>query len=181
VAIYDIRTFGDPVLRQRAAEITDVDEALVRLAQDMIETMYDAPGVGLAAPQVGVERRMFVYDVGEGPATVLNPRIVESDGEWTYDEGCLSIPGLSWELVRPRRVRLVGVDLDGNEIDIDADELLARCFQHEIDHLDGVLVIERLDEVQRKEAMRVLRQRTLEAPQPRRQLVGKVLSLRGQS
>lgn len=169
------------MLRQRAVEITDVDEALVRLAQDMVETMYEAPGIGLAAPQVGVERRMFVYDVGDGPAVVLNPRIVESHGEWAYDEGCLSIPGLSWELVRPKQVRLLGVDLDGNEIDIDADELLARCFQHEIDHLDGVLVVERLDEVQRKEAMRVLRQRALDAPQTRGHLVGRVVSSRGQS
>ena len=169
------------MLRQRAADIEDVDEALVRLAEDMIETMYDAPGVGLAAPQIGVERRMFVYDVGDGPGVVLNPRIVESDGEWSYDEGCLSIPGLSWELVRPKRVRLAGVDLDGNELDVDADELLARCFQHEIDHLDGVLVVERLDEVQRKEAMRVLRQRALDAPQPRGSLVGHVLSSRGSS
>ncbi|MHB1598826.1 MAG: peptide deformylase [Acidimicrobiales bacterium] len=176
MATYDIRMFGDPVLRQRAADIEDVDEALVRLAEDMIETMYDAPGVGLAAPQVGVERRMFVYDVGDGPGVVLNPRIVESDGEWSYDEGCLSIPGLSWEIVRPKRVRLVGVDLDGNELDVDADELLARCFQHEIDHLDGVLVVERLDEVQRKEAMRVLRQRALDAPPPRGGPSGRVLS-----
>lgn len=164
MATYDIRIFGDPVLRQRTAEIVDVDGALVRLAQDMIETMYEAPGVGLAAPQVGVERRLFVYDVGDGPGIVLNPRIVESSGEWTYDEGCLSIPGLSWEVVRPKQVRLIGVDLDGNEIDVDADELLARCFQHEIDHLDGVLLVERLDEQQRKEAMRILRKRALDLP-----------------
>ncbi len=163
MATYEIRTFGDPVLRQRALDIEDVDGALVRLAEDMIETMYEAPGVGLAAPQVGVQRRMFVYDVGDGPGVVLNARIAESDGEWTYDEGCLSIPGLSWEVVRPRTVRLVGVDLDGKEIDLDADELLARCFQHEIDHLDGVLVVERLDEEQRRDAMRILRRRALDA------------------
>jgi peptide deformylase len=163
VATYDIRIFGDPVLRQRSADIHDVDDALVRLAQDMIETMYEAPGVGLAAPQVGVQRRMFVYDVGEGPAVVLNPAIAESSGEWVYDEGCLSIPGLSWEVVRPKQVRLTGVDLDGNDVDIDADELLARCFQHEVDHLDGVLVLERLEDRQRKQAMGILRKRALEA------------------
>jgi len=161
VATYDIRIFGDPVLRQRAADIEDVDEALVRLAEDMIETMYEAPGVGLAAPQVGVQRRMFVYDVGDGPGVVLNPAIAESSGEWVYDEGCLSIPGLSWEVVRPKQVRLTGVDLDGNDVDIDADELLARCFQHEVDHLDGVLVIERLDDDRRKEAMKIIRRRDL--------------------
>ncbi len=162
MATYEIRVFGDPVLRQRSAEVTDIDEALVRLADDMIEAMYEAPGVGLAAPQVGVQRRMFVYDVGEGPHVVVNPEIVESSGEWTYNEGCLSVPGLSWDIVRPKQVRLVGVDLDGNPVDLDADELLARCFLHEVDHLDGVLLIERLDAEQRKEAMRVLRRRALD-------------------
>ena len=163
MATYPIRIFGDPVLRQRAAEVTEVDGALVRLAEAMIETMYDAPGVGLAANQVGVERRLFVYDVGDGPAVVVNPTIVESSGEWVYDEGCLSIPDLSWSVIRPKQVRLTGISLDGEELDIEADELLARCFQHEVDHLDGVLVVERLDPDQRKEAMRVLRRRTLAA------------------
>ncbi len=162
MATYEIRVFGDPVLRQRSTEVTDIDGALVRLADDMIETMLEAPGVGLAAPQVGVQRRMFVYDVGEGPHAVVNPEIVESGGEWTYHEGCLSVPGLSWDIVRPKQVRLVGVDLDGNAVDLEADELLARCFLHEIDHLDGVLLIERLGDEQRKEAMRVLRRRALD-------------------
>lgn len=163
MALYPIRIFGDPVLRQRTAEVTDVDGALVRLAEDMIETMYEAPGVGLAANQVGVERRLFVYDIGDGPGVVVNPTIVESRGEWTYDEGCLSIPDLSWPVVRPKEVHLRGVGLDGEEIDLEADELLARCFQHEVDHLDGVLLVERLDPDQRKDAMRILRARTLAA------------------
>jgi peptide deformylase len=162
VAPYQIRLFGDPVLRQRAVEIDDIDATLVKLADDMIQTMYDAPGVGLAAPQVGVQRRMFVYDIGDGPGVVVNPEILESSGEWVYQEGCLSIPGLSWELVRPKLVHLRGVDLDGNEIDVEADELLARCFQHEMDHLDGVLIIERLEDSDRREAMRVLRNRALD-------------------
>jgi peptide deformylase len=161
VASLPIRLFGDPVLRQATQEITDVDGSVARLAEDMIETMYAAPGVGLAANQVGVERRMFVYDVGDGPRVVCNPRIVESSGEWAYNEGCLSVPELSWEIVRPRQVRLVGVGIDGEELDIEADELEARCLQHEVDHLDGVLLIERLDPDQRKQAMRLLRQRTL--------------------
>lgn len=160
---YPIRLVGDPVLRQRALEVGEVNEALVRLAEAMIETMYEAPGVGLAAPQVGVEKRMFVYDIGDGPGTVLNPVIVESSGEWTYNEGCLSIPGMSWPLVRPKQVHLAGVGLDGKAVDVDADELLARCFLHEVDHLDGVLVVDRLDADQRKEAMRVLRRRELAA------------------
>jgi peptide deformylase len=162
VATYQIRVFGDPVLRQRATEVDNIDAGLVRLAEDMIETMYAAPGVGLAAPQVGVQRRMFVYDIGDGPAVVVNPEILESSGEWSYQEGCLSVPGLSWELVRPKEVHLRGIDLEGAEIDVEADELLARCFQHEMDHLDGVLIVERLDDADRREAMRILRNRALD-------------------
>lgn len=162
MAIYPIRQFGDPVLRQRSREVENVDGALARLVEDMIETMYDAPGVGLAAPQVGVERRIFVYDIGDGPNAVINPVLVESSGEWSYDEGCLSIPDLSWTVVRPNEVHLRGVSVDGEEIDIEADELLARCFQHEMDHLDGILLIERLDVDQRKEAMSILRRRVLD-------------------
>lgn len=162
-APYEIRLIGDPVLRQRATEIAAVDGKLVRLAEDMVETMYAAPGVGLAGPQVGVQKRIFVYDVGEGPRTVINPEIRESAGEWAYEEGCLSIPGLSFDLVRPKEVHLVGYDLDGNELSIEADELLARAFQHEIDHLDGVLYIERLDPDQRKAALKVIREQKLSA------------------
>jgi peptide deformylase len=163
VSTYEIRTFGDPVLRQRAREIENVDGKLVRLAEGMIETMYEAPGVGLAATQVGVERRMFVYDVGDGPVTVVNPTISESRGEWEFEEGCLSVPELHWNIVRPKEVHLQGFDLDGNEISIDADEYLARVFQHEMDHLDGILLVERLDAETRKQAMKTLRTRVLES------------------
>jgi peptide deformylase len=161
VPTYTIRTFGDPVLRQRAKEVEEVDGRLVRLAEDMLTTMYAAPGVGLAAPQVGVERRLFVYDAGDGPATIINPEIVESDGEWTFTEGCLSIPELAWPVVRPKTIHLKARDLDGNEVDIEADEYLARVFQHEIDHLDGVLFVERLEPDQRKQVMGILRARAL--------------------
>jgi peptide deformylase len=162
-APYEIRVIGDPVLRARATEVTDLDGKLAKLADDMLVTMYEAPGLGLAAPQVGVQKRLFVYDVGEGPMTIVNPEIVESRGEWTYDEGCLSIPGLAFELVRPKEVHLKGFDLDGNEVSIEADELLARAFQHEMDHLDGVLFIERLDDDARKAAMRIIREQRLTA------------------
>jgi peptide deformylase len=128
----------------------------------MIETMYAAPGVGLAANQIGVQRRVFVYDIGDGPITIINPSIVESDGEWTYEEGCLSVPGLSWEITRPNQIHLVGLDLDGNEVSIEADELEGRVFQHEMDHLDGVLLLEHLDDEQRREAKKILRERSLE-------------------
>jgi len=161
VSTYSIRLFGDPVLRQRAAEVDEVNGRLVRLAEDMAETMYEAPGVGLAATQVGINKRLFVYDLGEGPQTIVNPVIAEFRGEWDYEEGCLSVPGLHWNIVRPKEVHLTGIDLDGNELSIEADELLARVFQHELDHLDGVLLIERLDPDIRKQAMKTLRSRVL--------------------
>jgi len=160
-APYAIRVFGDPVLKQPAAEVTNVDAALVQLTEDMIQTMYAAPGVGLAAPQVGVQKRLFVYDIGEGPHVVINPTIAETSGEWTYEEGCLSVPGLYWPIVRAKQVHLTGRDLEGNDLAIDADELLARVFQHECDHLDGMLLLSRLDADQRKAAHRELRSRAL--------------------
>ena len=162
-APYEIRLIGDPVLRQRAGEVADIDGKVARLADDMLTTMYEAPGLGLAAPQVGVQKRIFVYDVGDGPMVVINPEIREARGEWAFDEGCLSIPGLAFELIRPKELHLVGYDLEGNELSVEADELLARCFQHELDHLDGVLFIERLDDDDRKAAMKIIREQKLTA------------------
>jgi peptide deformylase len=160
-APFNIRVVGDPVLRAEAAEITDIDARVARLAHDMLETMYEAPGLGLAAPQIGVGKRLFVYDLDpeerSDPHVLVNPRIVESDGEWTYQEGCLSIPGLSFEITRPKVVHLVGLDLDGNEVSIEADELTARLFQHELDHLDGVLMTERMDPDTKKLALKEIR------------------------
>ena len=160
-----IRQYGDPVLKETTREVEEIDTKVAALVDSMIDTMYDAPGSGLAANQIGVQRRIFVYDIGDGPHAVINPRIIESDGEWTYDEGCLSIPGLSWEIVRPNAVHLVGLDLDGNELSIEATQLEGRVFQHELDHLDGILLVERLDEDQRKEAVKILRGRTLLLPE----------------
>jgi peptide deformylase len=161
VAPYDIRVFGDPVLKTPATEITNIDGALAALAKDMLATMYEAPGIGLAGPQVGVQKRIFVYDIGDGsgPHTVINPMLDGHDGEWTYEEGCLSVPGLYWPIPRPKTVHLTGLDLDGNALDIEADDLLARMFQHEVDHLNGTLLLERLNKEQRKSAMRELRER----------------------
>ncbi len=163
MAGYTIRLYGDPVLKQRAAEVTNVDGALVRLVDDMVQTMYEAPGLGLAAPQVGVQKRLFVYDLndGQGAKTIVNPTISEHRGEWEFDEGCLSVPGLYFPIVRPKEVHLTGYDLDGNEVSIEADELLARLFQHELDHLDGKLLLEHLDPDQRKAALRALRNREI--------------------
>jgi len=165
---YEIRLFGDPVLRTVAADVADIDAKLARLADDMLVTMYDEPGLGLAAPQVGVSKRFFVYDIGEGPQAIVNPVISESRDEWLYEEGCLSVPGLSWDIVRPKEIHLTGYDLDGNEVSIEADELLSRLFQHELDHLDGVLLIDRLDPKTRKKAMKTLREQFLKLDEPER-------------
>ncbi|MCB0987002.1 MAG: peptide deformylase [Microthrixaceae bacterium] len=160
MAPYEIRVIGDPVLKQRADDITDIDGKLARLVDDMIATMYAAPGVGLAAPQVGVQKRLFVWDIddGTGAHAIVNPEIVESDGEWTYQEGCLSVPGLSWEITRPNHVHVVGRDLEGNEVSFDASEFEGRMFQHELDHINGVLLVDRLDEDQARQAKRQVRE-----------------------
>lgn len=174
MAILPIRVLGDPVLRQPAREVEEFDDALRRLAEDMIETMHDAPGVGLAAPQVGRSIRLFVFDVGEGPQAIANPVLSGFQGEQEGEEGCLSIPGLYYELRRANRVTLEGFDLDGNPVRMDGEELLARVFQHEVDHLDGVLYIERLDPERRKQAMADIRRQEMglapSAPDPSRAL-----------
>lgn len=158
---HTIRTFGDPVLRTPCAPVTDIDDTVVRLAQDMIDTMYAYRGVGVAAPQVGVSKAMFVYDAGDGPHTLINPRIVETSGEWVYDEGCLSVPGMFFPIKRPDSVVIEGVDLDGNEQRHETNELLGRIFQHETDHLEGRLLLSCLEADQRKSAMRQLRERQI--------------------
>ncbi len=159
MASFEIRIFGDPVLRQPTKKVTEIDGSIAKLVDKMVVTMNEAPGVGLAANQIGIQKSLFVYDIGEGPQTLINPEIRESSGEWTYEEGCLSVPGLHWPIVRPKNVYLVGLDLDGNEVSFEADEFLGRVFQHEVDHLNGVLLIEHLDEAQRKDALKILRSR----------------------
>ena len=161
VATYPIRLFGDPVLKRPAAPVVEFDGALAKLVDAMYETMYEAPGVGLAAPQVGVQRRFFVYDVGDGPHVLANPSVVETEGEWVYEEGCLSLPGLAFDIVRPKVVTVTGLDLDGNEITVVGDELLGRLLLHEVDHLDGVLMLERLEADDRKLALRTLREQSM--------------------
>lgn len=159
-----IRLFGDPVLNEVTREVEEIDGRIAQLAETMIATMYEAPGAGLAANQVGVQKRLFVYDKGDGPVVVVNPRIVESAGEWTFEEGCLSVPGLSWEITRPNEIYLVGYDLDGNELAIETSEYEGRIFQHEMDHLDGVLLVERLDEDQKKSAKKQVRKMMANLP-----------------
>ena len=151
---YQIRTFGDPVLASQAAAVTDIDGKVVRIVEEMFDTLYDSDsGIGLAAPQVGIQRQIFVWDMDDEPMVILNPTIVESDGEWVYDEGCLSIPGLYVEMTRPKTVLMKGIGMNGNEISLEADELEARLFQHELDHLNGVLMFDRMQPEQRKQAI----------------------------
>jgi peptide deformylase len=156
-----LRYWGDPVLTQPATEVDEIDGRVASLAGSMLDTMREARGIGLAAPQVGVGKRLFIYQMAghQEPITVVNPTIVETDGEWEYEEGCLSIPEMYFDIVRPKQVHLTGWDLEGNEISIEADELEARCLQHEIDHLDGRLLLELLDKRQLKRALRALRRR----------------------
>jgi len=165
MSAYPLRVFGDPVLKQRAREVQDVTAELVTLVNGMYETMALENGVGLAAPQVGIRKRIFTYDLheGDGPHVVMNPEIVESAGETVfYDEGCLSVPGLRFEIVRAERVTMRGVDLNGNEVLlVGDDDLVAQLIQHEIDHLDGVLLLDRLDADIRRAALRELRTREL--------------------
>ena len=146
------------MLKTPAAAVGEIDGKIARLVDDMFDTLYSSEnGLGLAAPQVGVQKQIFVWEMDEEPMTIINPEIVESRGEWVYDEGCLSIPGLYVEIARPNEVLMRGLDLDGNEIEIEADELMGRLFQHELDHLNGVLMFDRMQPEQRKEALQEYR------------------------
>jgi peptide deformylase len=159
----------DPVLREAATAVGAIDDSVRQLARDMAETMYAAPGIGLAAPQVGVQRRVLVYRLSEEDElrTLVNPEIVSSSGELTEDEGCLSIPGLAYPVTRAQHVSVTALDLDGNMLAYDADDMEARVIQHEVDHLDGVLFIDRIDDALRREVRRILRERALSgAPLP---------------
>ena len=165
MAIMPIRTLGDPVLRERCRPVERFDDWLRRTAEDMAETMHAAPGVGLAANQVGIAMRFFVYDDGEGSSGfVANPELSDLKKEETIDEGCLSIPGPFYPTTRALRVHLRGQDLEGRPIEVKAEDLLARIFQHETDHLDGLLYIDRLSEDGRRDVMRQLRE--IEAGRP---------------
>jgi peptide deformylase len=154
MAVLEIRMMGDPVLRERAAEVEGVDDALRDLARSMFETMYDAEGVGLAAPQVGVGQRLVVVDsreAGSAPLTLVNPRVVEASGlTEKAEEGCLSIPGLRDVVERSASVVVEGLDLDEQPVRVEAEGLLARILLHEIDHLDGILFLDRLSPLKRR-------------------------------
>jgi len=128
--------------------------------------MYDAPGIGLAAPQIGVQKKLFVYDIGDGADVLINPEIVESSGEWVYEEGCLSIPDLAFDTKRALRVVAKGFNEHGEPVVVEGSELLARAIQHETDHLDGILFVDRLDAETRKAAMKAIREAEWFGEQP---------------
>lgn len=163
MAIYPIRTFGDPVLRLQTKTVQHVDESIGVLVKDMIETMYEAPGVGLAANQIGILKRIAVFDAQDelGPRIMINPVVVEASGEWDYEEGCLSVPNKYWEIARPAFARVTALDLDGNDVEYAGDGLLGRVLQHEVDHLNGRLLIDQLPKRERKRALKDLREEAL--------------------
>ncbi|CAN5793453.1 peptide deformylase [soil metagenome] len=157
-----IRTFGDPVLKTRAAPVESFDESLVRLTQDMLATMRDNEGVGLAANQVGRLKRVFVAAIEDEEYVIVNPVLTDwSETTESVPEGCLSIPGILVDVERPTSVTVSGRDVSGKPLQISASDLLARVLQHEVDHLDGVLILDRTDRPSRKAAMREWRERLL--------------------
>lgn len=163
MALYPIRTYGDPVLRMKPKPVTEIDDQIATLVSDMIEIMYEAPGVGLAANQIGVVKSIAVFDAQDdlGPRVMINPEILELSGEWVYEEGCLSVPGHSWEIKRPAFARVKALDPEGKEVEYAGDGLLGRVLQHEIAHLHGGLLIDVLDKPTRKRALKDLRDEAL--------------------
>jgi peptide deformylase len=157
MAIQPIRIFGDPVLRTRAAEVVDFDKELHKLVADLIDTMEDAPGLGLAAPQLGVSLRVFTYWVDDELGHLVNPTLKLSEETELGEEGCLSLPGLSFDTPRSRSVVANGFNMYGEPVELVGSDLMARCVQHETDHLDGLIFIDRLGMEERKEAMKEIR------------------------
>jgi peptide deformylase len=155
MAIREIRIIGDPILVKKAAPVDRVDATIVRLAQDMVETLHAAPGVGLAAPQVGVSKRLIVVDLSIGEnkddlIVLVNPEVVGKEGEVVCEEGCLSVPDIREKVSRPYRVVVRGLDLEDRPVEVQGEDLLARALCHEIDHLDGILFVEKLSPLKRK-------------------------------
>jgi len=155
MAIREIRLYPDPVLRKKAAPVNTIDDELRKLVDDMVDTMYAEPGVGLAAPQIGVSLRLLVTDitVGEEPDSLIvlvNPKIVSATGRVVEEEGCLSVPGIRADIPRAESVEIRGWDLDQKEVSIKGQGYLARAFQHEMDHLDGILIWDRMGKIQRE-------------------------------
>lgn len=166
MAIFPIRLFGDPVLRQRAAEVDEVDDLVRKLMRDLTDTMQDAPGLGLAANQIGVPRRVLVWQNEDDHGAIANPVIVERAGSEIDEEGCLSLPPLRYPVERAKWVRVEGLGPEGEQLSLEREGLSARILQHEIDHLDGVLFIDHLAPELQREARRLLREQTLMGTPP---------------
>ena len=145
MALRNIRQMGDDMLKKKCREVKEMTPKLKQLVEDMLDTMYDGNGVGLAAPQVGILRRIAVVDIGDGPIVMVNPRIVASRGEQTGDEACLSLPGKAGVVTRPYYVKIEAWDEDMEWYEMEAEDLLARAFCHEIDHLDGHMYVEKIE------------------------------------
>ena len=159
MAVRQIRLFGDPVLRSPSAPITDIDDGVRALVRDLLDTVEPPGRAGVAAPQIGVGLRAFSYNIDGDIGYVLNPVLVEVSGEPSpIGEGCLSVPGLWHDALRYPHAKVVGIDLDGNEVVLEGDGLLAQALQHETDHLDGMLYIDRLSPEERRVAMREIRE-----------------------
>ena len=163
MAIFPIRKFGDPVLRLETKPVIEIDDVVRTLVADMIETMYDAPGVGLAANQIGITKRIAVFDAHDelGARVMINPEILEIAGEIEFEEGCLSVPGHYWEITRPGFARVRALDLEGKEVEYVGEGLLGRVLQHEIEHLDGRLLLDAMPKRMRKRALKELRDEEL--------------------
>lgn len=145
MATREIRVMGDECLTKVCRPVTEITPRIEQLIEDMLETMYEANGVGLAAPQVGVLRRVVVIDIGDGPIVMINPEIIEESGSQTGDEGCLSLPGKAGQVTRPNYVKARFTDVDGELYEIEGEELLARAICHELDHLDGHMYVEKVE------------------------------------
>lgn len=147
MALRSIRINGDEILRKKSREVTKINDKILTLLDDMIDTMYEEDGIGLAAPQVGILKRLVVIEIGdENVYKMINPRIIKSSGEQIDQEGCLSVPEIKGNVIRPKNVTAIYTDENGEEVTLEAEDLLARCICHEIDHLNGVLFIDKIEE-----------------------------------
>ena len=152
MSVLEILTYPDPILRNRGDPVEIIDERIRKLVQDMTETMYAAPGIGLAAPQVGESLRVITVDIarnGEGLIAMINPEIISSEGEYVDEEGCLSVPDFKESIRRKQKIVVAGLDIDGKNIQLTAECLLAAAFQHEIDHLNGILIIDKVSRLKK--------------------------------
>ena len=158
MGVLPLRTFGDPVLREKSFPVTEINDELKMLVKDLEDTLHDLEGVGLAAPQIGVLKQVFVVDLGEGPVAYINTEIIAKEEELQEDEGCLSVPPVRVSVKRYKKIKVKALNIDGKEEVFEAEGLLAKAIQHEVDHINGMLVIDRLDKEERSKALSELRE-----------------------